>query len=132
MPNGFYGSRREWDRIEAPLLQLDSSLESFANEHGMSLGRNYHNWPERSLRWGIGINRLIQICLEDDDGTAWNVWLCASEDRPSGRYWRHYFLRRAVSIEAIRTDLKEGLLEEAHALVTAWSGDDLEFAAELK
>jgi len=47
--------------MEAPLRALDPVLEACADWHGMSLSRNSHNWPERSLAWGAPIHRLIQL-----------------------------------------------------------------------
>jgi hypothetical protein len=129
MPNGFHGSRASWNRIEAPLRPLDPTLEAFAREHGTSLGRNHHGWPERSLRWGQPVSRLIQIYLDDAERLTWHVWLCASEDRPSGRYWRREFLRRGVPIEEISGDLG-ALLEEARHIVERWSSRDLEPVTE--
>ena len=130
MPNGFQGTDEAWARIEAPLLVLDPALEAFAHEHGLSLGRNYHNWPERSLKWGAPIERLIQVYLEDEKALTWNVWLCASEDRGAARYWKRAFLRQAVPIEEIERALP-GLLEEALAQVNTWSREQLEFATKL-
>ena len=131
MPNGFYGSSEDWDRIEAPLRLLDPVLQDFASEHGMSLGSNHHNWPERSLQWGAPVSRLVQLYLEDENHVTWNLWLCASEDRHSGRYWRSEFLRKAVPIEEISGNLA-ALLEEARNTVESWSSQDLELATEPK
>lgn len=125
MPNGFHGSRAKWDRMEAPLRPLDPILVTFARRHEMSLGRNGHDWPERSLRWGGTPGRLIQVYLENEDELTWNLWLCAFEDRPSGRFWKSEFLRKAVPIGEIRDDFM-GLLEEARRIVEAWSARDLE------
>jgi hypothetical protein len=130
MPNGFRGTDEAWARLEAPLLVLDPVLETFAREHDLSLARNYHNWPERSLKWGAPIERLIQIYLEDDTALTWNVWLCASEDRGAARYWKRAFLRQAVLIDEIERALP-GLLEEALAQVNTWSQEQLEFATKL-
>ena len=130
MPNGFHGSREAWNRIEAPLRPLDPILEAFAHRLGVPLGRNYRNWPERSLRWGAPISHLIQLYLEDEDHLTWTLWVCASEDRSSARYWRRDFLRKDVPIEEISTHLA-ALLDQAYELVTGWSSQDLEFATEL-
>ena len=130
MPNGFHGTHETWVRLEAPLRSLDPVLERFAQDYGLSIGRNYHNWPERSLTWGAPISRLIQVYLEDEEALTWNVWLCAAEDRGPARYWRQEFLKRAVSIEEIEHALSE-LLEEARLRVESWSSDELEFATEL-
>jgi hypothetical protein len=130
MPNGFHGSQESWDRIEGLLRPLDPVLEAFAGQHGMSLGRNYRSWPERSLRWGEAVSRLIQIYLEDEDPPTWKVWVCASEDRDSRRYWKREDLREKVRIEEISNDLAT-LLEEARRVVEQWSSQDLEFAGRL-
>ena len=50
----------EWKRLEQALSVLDPDLERFAAAHGMSLGRNHHDCPERSLAWRSGgIDRLV-------------------------------------------------------------------------
>ena len=131
MPNGFHGSRESWDRIEAPLRSLDSTFETFAREHGLSVSRNGRGWPERSIRWGHPIDRLIQLFLESEEHLTWTLWVCASEDRASRRFWRHTSLRKAVPIDEIASDLV-GLLSEAWQMAEAWSSDDLEFATDLE
>lgn len=131
MPNGFHGSREKWERLEAPLRSLDPTLEDFSGRHGMPLSRNSRGWPERSFRWGAPLSRLIQIYLEDEERLTWNLWLCASEDRPSGRYWKRAFLRSAVPLEEIGADL-ETLLGESLRTVESWSAEDLEFATTLE
>ena len=124
------GGRDAWRPREAPLRRLDPLLARFARTHGVSVGRNYQGAHERSLKWGAPIRRLIQVYLEDPDALTWNVWLCASEDRGGARYWKHEFLKRAVSIEEIERGLPQ-LLEEARLLVESWSSDQLEFATKL-
>jgi hypothetical protein len=130
MPNGFYGTDEAWIRLEAPLVRLDPLLEGFALDHGFSVSRNYHNWPERSLEWGAPIRRLIQIYLHDDEALTWNMWLCASEDRGPNRYWKQEFLKRAASIEEVE-GAWPNLLEEARLCLESWSSDQLEFATKL-
>lgn len=125
MPNGFQGSPQEWNRIESPLHILDPVLHDFAEERGLSLRRNYHNWPERSLHWGEQPHRLIQIYLEDVQQLTWNVWICAYEDRETGRHWKQMYHSRNVTIDDIRADLG-AILNEAMKTVAAWSANDLE------
>jgi hypothetical protein len=60
MPNGHHGTDEEWKRLEAPLRDVDNAIDAFAKRHRIAIGRNYHNWPERSLRWGSDPERLIQ------------------------------------------------------------------------
>jgi hypothetical protein len=127
MPNGFQGSDIEWRRIEAPLLQLDPVLQQFADSHNLILSRNYHNEPERSVRWDNGVQRLIQLCLEDSDRLTLNLWLCAFQDRGGARYWRREHLVKAKSLSEFSERLPS-LLDEAYAIVNSWTADSLEFA----
>ena len=115
--------------MEAPLLEIDQTLTAFAKRCGMELSRNYHDWPERSLTWGSDVRRLIQIYLENEKMMTWNIWLCASYDRGTERFWRRQFLKRAVPFQMIHSNL-EPLLEEARKIVTAWSERDLERIGE--
>jgi hypothetical protein len=66
VPDGFYGSRNEWEELEAPLKKLDATLDAYALAEGMTLSRNYHDWPERSLRWGRDAVRMMQPYLNDE------------------------------------------------------------------
>jgi len=132
MPNGFYGSKHDWDRMEAPFLRIDAALDSFSTLHHLTRRANYHNWPERSLIWSSdGIERFIQIYLEDEKILTANFWICASEDRGSERFWKRQFLRKAVPIDEIERDLTQ-LLSYAKETLDTWSGTDLEFATKLK
>jgi hypothetical protein len=130
MPNGFQGSAKEWERLEAPLRSLDDALTDYAKLHGLALSRNYHNWPERSLRWGTAIKRLIQIFLADEKRLTFNLWLCASEDRGSERYWKQRLLREAVPIEEIDGDLNL-LLDSGRIEVDGWSSNELQLGGPI-
>jgi hypothetical protein len=129
MPNGFHGTQEEWERIEAPLRALDHRLEEFAHAQGMRLARSERNWPSRSLHWGDDVQRMIQIYLENADELTWNLWVCASQDRDSRRYWKHSFVRRAVPLAEIDSNLPE-LLPASKRTVDAWEPQDLEPATE--
>ena len=131
MPNGFHGTDQEWERIEAPLRPLDPTLDGFARRHGMRISRSERNWPSRSLHWGAKLERLVQIYLEDPARLTWNVWVCVSEDRRRKRYWKNAFLRRAVPISEIASDL-EGLLEQGRRDADSWGSRDLLFATNLE
>jgi hypothetical protein len=130
MPNGFQGSDAEWRRMEGPLLQADPILKTFATAQSLSVTKNYHNWPERSVTWGAPIRRLIQLYLEDSDRLTLNLWLCASEDRGSSRYWRREFLVKDRRLEDFPRDLP-ALLKEAYSTVNSWTADELEFATNV-
>jgi hypothetical protein len=131
MPNGFHGASDEWKRLEEPLLKLDPKIDQFARQHGLSLTKNYHNWPERSLvLTDGGIRRLIQIYLESEKTLKLNIWLCVSEDRGSERFWKRQFLLKDAPVEEISIHV-ESLLQEALNTVLSWKTSDLDFATKL-
>jgi hypothetical protein len=127
MPNGFHGSKGEWARLTAPLEVLDPALEAFAQEHGFELSRNARNWPERSVRWGTPVGRLIEIFLADEERLTWNLGICAYESKAEGQHWKRRAILKGVPIEEIAQNLPR-LLRDAHALVTSWSSEDLDLA----
>lgn len=124
MANGFYGSKSEWERITIPLECLDRELERFAHAKGLALGRNTKNWPDREFRWEDTLQRLIEIYLADQERLTWTMWICAYEDRPSGRSIKKQTLLDAVPIEKLELQLSD-LLESAWTTVTSWSAVDL-------
>jgi hypothetical protein len=125
MPNGgFYGTKEEWERIEAPLVRLDTRLELFAASSGMSLDKNYHNWPERSLEHNGRIKRLIQIYLADEKRMVFNLWLCASQDKGLKRFWKNEFIIKEQPIDEISENL-ELLLAKAKERLDSWKESDL-------
>lgn len=130
MPNGFHGSKAQWERIESPLRVLDEGLESFSKQYGIRVTRNTRNWPDRSLIWGEPIRRLIQIYLADEEHLTYHFWLCASEDRGDKRYWKHQFLKEEASASEISGELGN-LLERGRTLLESWDGDALDFATTL-
>ncbi|NJN50890.1 MAG: hypothetical protein HC809_03010 [Gammaproteobacteria bacterium] len=107
------------------LLSVDPVLSSFASRNQLAITRNYHNSPERSLRWGKPVERLIQIYLEDEQHLTWNVWLCAFEDRPTGRFWKTEFMHRSIPMADLQPALP-GVLDRGFAIVQSWTADDLE------
>lgn len=130
MPNGFQGSKEEWERIQSFLLEIDELLLDFAKVNGMELSKNYHNWPERSITWGEDIRRLIQIYLDDEKIMTFNFWICASQDRGQKRYWKNTFLKKGVHFFEIKDNLLH-LLEEGHRILESWFEKDLEFATKI-
>lgn len=131
MPNGYHGSAAGWERLEGPLREADTALAAFGERHGIAISRNYHNWPERSLRWGSNPEKLIQIFLANEEQLTWSIWLCASEDRGRQRFWKRSFLRQGVSMSELLGEV-DSLLEEGHRIVSSWTSDQLEFATTLR
>ena len=115
--------------MAAPLRELDDTLEEYAAAHGMTLLKDSRNQPARSLVWGRGIQRTIQITYDDETKTG-HVWLCAWQDRGTvkrARCWKQEHLDDAEPLSTIKTQLPR-LLEEARAVVEAWSAGDLNAA----
>lgn len=129
---GWYGTMAEWERLEAPLLKLDPTISSFADEHSLALARNHKDWPERSLRWGQNPSCLMQLYLADADALTWHLWLCCAEDRGRDRFWRQ---ERLIDGEHISTFAPRisGLLKEGYLRLEEWKAapDQLEFATRI-
>ena len=85
---GWYGSNEEWERIEGPLLQVDSILDDFVSETGLAITKNLKDWPERSIEWGDETRCLIQLFLVDAKDLTFSLWLCVSQDRGRKRFWK--------------------------------------------
>jgi hypothetical protein len=140
MPNGFYGPEKEWQELEAPLIEIDKELKDFAKSHSADISKNYHEWPERSLEWGNKlfdriqkkkIRKLIQIYPENKEKKTYNLWICASEDRDQKRYWKNEFLKKDVPFSEIRDELPK-LLDTGYKKLESWKENELEFATNLK
>jgi hypothetical protein len=127
MPNGFQGSQEDWERLEAPLRCVDSELEAFAGRHGMELTQNLHGWPERSLAWVEGVERKIQLLLQDRAALTFNVWITAWEERADGRYWKRAAVANGLAAEELPERLAD-LLEAGRAALVSWAVEDLERA----
>ena len=126
MPNGFHGSKEQWERLEAPLPTIDNNLRSFAHSKNLDIDKNYHNWPSRSLEWeNKGIKRKIQIYLENQNQKTYNLWLCAYRDKDNTRYWKNEFLKKNVLFSEISGNIEE-LLKKSFSTVESWTEKDLE------
>ena len=130
---GWYGTKEEWERIEAPLLDVDPILDDFASEAGLTISKNYKDWPERSVVWGGDIRCIIQLYLVDEKDLTFNLWLCASQDRGHKRFWKRETPIKEQRVGQFRDRLAEEL-REGHKKVVEWSGSaaDLEFATNLE
>ena len=129
---GWYGTREEWERLEAPLLRLDSKISDFAAGHGLTLSKNHKDWPERSLKWGESPRCLMQLHLADPDALTWHLWLCCSEDRDRERFWRHERLIDGETLSSFQHRFEE-LLERGFQRLEVWRAepDQLEFATRI-
>ncbi|MBI1801210.1 MAG: hypothetical protein HY259_13055 [Chloroflexi bacterium] len=131
MPNGFQGPKEEWDRMEAPLLEIDQQLRLFAQANRMEYSSNYHSWPERSLEWHKNrVIRTIQIYLQDEKKLTFNIWLCAYQAR-MGRRWKNTYLIKDASFDVIRDNLRQ-LLGDGVKILEAWDESTLELIPDPK
>ncbi|GBE39312.1 MAG TPA: hypothetical protein ENG95_00505 [Nitrospirae bacterium] len=130
MPDGFHGSKEEWEKLEAPLVEIDELLQNFARENNMKLVKNYHNWPCRHLRWIKDIPKLIEIALEDKELMTFRVWICTFHDIEQKRFWKHSTLKSNVSFPEIRDNLAE-ILADSKKMLESWSAKGLKFAGEI-
>lgn len=126
---GWYGTKEEWDRLEAPIKILDAALDRFADANGLSIVRNYKSWPSRAMTWGESVHCLIQIYLADEQSLGVNLWICASQDRDGGRYWKREFLCKNSAVDRLLPQLPVRL-EDAKAKLDEWSlhPESFEFA----
>ena len=125
MPNGFYGSKEEWERMVAPLRQLDSGLSSFAAAHDLEVDHNYHNMPNRMLKWtSDGIQRVIQVSLEGENQILFAI--SAYKDEGGRRRGKRWPPRLDLSLTEFKNNL-ELLLTGAYETLASVSADDLEY-----
>ena len=133
MANGrWHGSKEQWDSIEAQLCEVDPVIAQFTSGLRLPFSKNQKDWPERSISWGSDIRCLIQLYLLDPDRVSWNLWICCSQDRSGGRFWKREFLIRDKRLEEFKHSMSE-LLAVAREHLIAWSErpDELEFATKL-
>lgn len=125
MPNGFHGSREDWERMEAPLLEIDELLAQFASGRNMQVVKNYHNWPQRQIDWtSNGIDRSLYILLANESKMTFHVAVVASKDQNGERYLKDHWLRKEASWDEVRDNLAQ-LLQDGVTLLESWSGKDL-------
>ena len=133
MPNGFYGTKEQWDAAEKPLTQLDPLLKRFAEEHYMFSEANSRrkNWPMRSFSWGSPIERgiVLQLDSQTPPDYTYELYVYAYLD-DLGRKSR----RREVIFKGLRASefASQALayLQQARELVAGWQQSDLELISE--
>jgi len=107
-------------RLEAPLIAIDRVIAEFALPRGIEVTKNLQDWPERSLTWGEGVRRRIQIYLQDPKAMTFNLWLCAWSDAKGSRHWKREFLVKAKPLAEFAADLP-ALLAEGEAKLQGWA-----------
>lgn len=126
MPNGVQGSSADWDRLEAPLRPLDPAVEAFARRHGLELVENDRGWPSRRMRWADqGIERRVDVFLQDEEAGTLAVWAAAWIDRGGERHGRSEWLRERVDPGELADEI-DAVLERARRSADSWGPDDLE------
>src|SRR5712664_2446175 len=116
MPNGYYGSIEDWEKMEAPLLEIDALLAEFASREGMDLEKNYHNWPQRELRrLKDDLHRTIHILAADKPDTyhfAVGAWQDKNNERSIANKWP----KKWVAWPEIKDNLPQLLRESVNTL----------------
>ena len=132
MANGGYFDKEQWQELEKPLLFVDPIIHEFAVTHGLEVIRNHKGWPERSIVWHNGdVRCLIQLYLASENLLTFNLWLCASQDRGSKRFWKQESPIKSRPIPEF-SDQLPGLLQEGWEKLLRWSNDpsDMEYATD--
>lgn len=111
-------------------MSIRSFIHSFAAEFGLEVTKNSKDEPERSIIWGEGIRRLIQLYLVDKKQLTFNLWLCASQDRNGSRYWKQESPVKAQTISSFKDSLPM-ILRDSRSLLESWGENDLEFVTKV-
>ncbi len=112
-------SKEQWEQLEGLLQTIDDNLKSIAQSKNLNIEKNYHNWPSRSLHWeSDGINRKIEIYLENERQKTYNTCLYSWQDKNNIRYLKKEFLKN-ISFSEMSTNL-EKLLEESYNIIESW------------
>lgn len=54
-----------WNELESPLIELDNYLLGYCEVKNIIIDINYHDWPNRILRWANGdIKRDLEVSLD--------------------------------------------------------------------
>ena len=107
----------------APLRELDQGINAFASAHGLEVDQNYHNMPNRMLKWTKeGIHRVIQISLYDEDQKLL-LGLSAYKDEAGRRRGQRWPARFDIPLQEFKTDLEHLLTEAFRTLETVSEGD---------
>ena len=124
MPNGFHGPKEEWEKITKPLRDMESVFTAFAKAHGLTITRNYHNWPSYHLKWSDGgVEKSIQF-TGDEQGKRVSVGIVAWNDKQGMRFLKNHILRKKATVDSVKNEL-DLLLQKAHSIASSWSEKDL-------
>jgi len=123
MANGGYFDKEQWQKLEKPLLAIDSVINEFAAANDLEVVQNQKGWPERSIVWHKNdVRCLIQLYLASEKLLTFNLWLCASQDRSGKRFWKQENPVKNQPISEFSGQLAE-LLREGREKLLQWSND---------
>ncbi|HYR89531.1 MAG TPA: hypothetical protein VE422_35985 [Terriglobia bacterium] len=132
MPNGFYGSQEQWQRLEQAFLEWEEIFDRFARAKTVQVIRNAHGWPSRSLEWiHQSIQRKIEVVANDVPSETFNVWTYAWKDVGDKRFSKVTSVGTNLSKATLAKRLTD-ILDEAWAQVNAWSDNDLSSVTDIK
>ncbi len=123
MANGGYFDEQQWQKLEKPLFAIDPIINEFAKTKGLEVTRNQKDWPERSIVWHENdVRCLIQLYLASEELVTYNLWLCASQDRGNGRFWKQESPVKNQPVSEFSSQLAE-LLGEGREKLLSWSNN---------
>lgn len=124
MPNGHNLKPEEFQKLEAPLLQLDTLLLEYAIQHKMRIRKNYRDVPERSLTWTEENQNWIMIRVSDIDNQTCDIGICAIKDINGVRYWKNEILLSNKPLHDIKSNFFS-YLDRAINILQSWTKQDL-------
>lgn len=79
-------TKEQWDALEKPLAEIDDELLRIAEDRNLTVDKNYHNWPSRSLSWrtGDGLDRKLEISV-GENGKFFQIYGYAWYDDANGQ-----------------------------------------------
>ena len=129
LPAGTDFTAQEWRLLQRELEPLDPLLREFARRVGGDLTRDYHGYPNRTIRWTQGLVRSVDLYLSDREKRLFGVGAIAYKDKTVDgqvkRRIRSTSIRAHMTGQELRSSLIR-LLEQARATAVGWTEDDLE------
>ena len=110
MTREFGGSEEEGATLEAPLLELDSTLNIFALANGLDLVKNEGAIPDRVFGWyRDGMERRMGLRMEAPRKVT--LWVEARKKRDGIPHRAVRTLRDRVEADALREEIRAALAE---------------------
>jgi hypothetical protein len=121
----------EWARAQAPLLEIDGELESFAKANDMWFSWTYdERLRGRELTWGRGVCRKINIAVADANRGTFTLSVSAYDDPKPILIPRKEVIREDAEFPTLRNELAE-LLEIGRERAEALAAEEPESSEDV-